>query len=275
METPLFGNNLCNLLSNKVIEEFSKIDLSHKTTIQVINLEQFIVIKGRTSINNPLNYSKIFKSFLVDVFGIDLTFNTIDLVEYGSKIKLDYINLSLNLSDYNDLKIYNTDLNIQGEYELDFDNQLIIHNNYELFEYIISNYEYKNFNDLIIKADYPFVSEPMFGKSLYSDKVYNIYLKYISYNLFEKQLCKDISFNLTYYGDFEEMNYDNMLLTVDSCSSIVSIDWMKSLILDLFDFNFTHIKKHLSLDNYDFSKEILSKDKCWMLRDKTSEMILL
>ena len=62
METPLFGNNLCNLLSNKVIEEFSKIDLSHKTTIQVINLEQFIVIKGRTSINNPLNYSKIFNS---------------------------------------------------------------------------------------------------------------------------------------------------------------------------------------------------------------------
>jgi hypothetical protein len=49
---------------------------------------------------------------------------------------------------------------------------------------------------------------------------------------------------------------------------------MTSLVLDLFDFNYSYIKKHLSLDDYDFSNEILSKDRCWMKRDKTSEMIL-
>lgn len=275
METPLFGKNLCNLLCNKIIQEFYSIDEYHSTEIKVVNLEQFIIIKGKTTITNPLNYSQLFKTYLSDLSKIDKTFNVIDLVEYGAKPKLDFINLNLSFTNSSPLDIFNLSDELQGEYNIDLDKNLIITTNKRLFEYIISNPEYKDLDGKYIDLTYPYVSDSMFGKSLYSDKIYETYLKYISYNLFEKQLCKDITFNLFYSGEISDINWETIIFDVSSDTNIPSTEWIKSLVLDLFDFNYKVIIKHLSLDTYDFSNEILSNDRCWMLRDKTSEMILL
>ena len=37
METLLYGKNLCNLLSNRIINEFNTIEANHKTEIYVVN----------------------------------------------------------------------------------------------------------------------------------------------------------------------------------------------------------------------------------------------
>lgn len=274
METPIFGKNLCNLLSNKIIKEFDCIDEHHTTEIKVIDLEQFIVLKGKTSINNSLNYSQLFKSYLNNLSGIDKNFNVIDLINYGTKPKLDFINLELEINKKNDYIIFDLNETIQGEYHIDLERNLILSTNNKIYNYLISNSEYRHFDFKNIDFDYPYVSDYFFGKSLNSDKIYEVYLKYISYNLFEKQLCKDIKFKMFYSGSILNLNWETMDFKVLSNSNIVSIDWIESLILDLFDFDYYKIKKHLSLNEYDFSNEILSKDKCWMVRDKTSEMIL-
>jgi hypothetical protein len=150
-----------------------------------------------------------------------------------------------------------------------------LYSNDKLFEYLNTLNEYTDFKGDKIQPNYPFVSDSIYGKNLNSSKLYEIYLKYISYNIFEKQICKGIKFNLHYNGNIRNLNWETMEFDVSSDKCIVSEEWLKSLILDLFDFNYKYIKKHLSLDLYDFENEILSKDKCWMIRDKTTEMILL
>lgn len=274
METPLFGKNLCNLLCDLIIKQYGKVDANHKTEIKVIDLQQFIVLKGKTSINNPINYSMIFKSFVEEKNTSDKNFNVIDLIEYGVNPTSNFINLNINFNSHRDLIIFELDKSVQGEYTINYDKNLILHNNNKLFEFITQEPEFNGFEGKTISSNYPFVSDNIFGYSLDGPKLYEIYLRYISYNLFEKQLCKDINFELLYTGELKDLNWETMDFKINSNSNIPSIEWITSLILDLFDFDYNHIKKHLSLDEYDFSNEILSKDKCWMLRDKTSEMIL-
>jgi len=275
METPLFGKNLCNLLCNEIIKNYNEIDLNHKTEIKVIDLEQFIVLKGKTSIVNSINYSTIFKSFINNKNNSDRNFNVIDLIEYGVNPSSKLLNIEFNFDERKSYQILELNNTIQGEYYINYDNNIILHSNHKLFEYIVSEPEFTDFEGKLISNTYPFVSDDIFGKSLNSSKLYEIYLKYISYNLFEKYLCKDVNFKLFYMGEISDLSWENIDFTVDSNSLIVSKDWVKSLILDLFDFNYLEIKKHLSLDDYDFSNEILSNDRCWKKRDKVSEMFLL
>jgi len=275
METPLFGKNLCNLLCNEIIKNYNEIDLNHKTEIKVIDLEQFIVLKGKTSIVNSINYSTVFKSFINNKNNSDRNFNVIDLIEYGVNPSSKLLNIEFNFDERKSYQILELNNTIQGEYYINYDNNIILHSNHKLFEYIVSEPEFTDFEGKLISNTYPFVSDDIFGKSLNSSKLYEIYLKYISYNLFEKHLCKDVNFKLFYMGEISDLSWENIDFTVDSNSLIVSKDWVKSLILDLFDFNYLEIKKHLSLDDYDFSNEILSNDRCWKKRDKVSEMFLL
>jgi hypothetical protein len=274
METSLYGKKLCNLLSNLIIKNYSEIDINHKTEIKVIDLEQFIVLKGKTSINNPINYSIIFKTFIEEKNNSNKNLNVIDLIEYGVNPSSKIINLDITLYDSKEYTIFDLNHTIQGEYYIDYDKNLILHNNKNLFESLILEPEFKDFDGKLIGSSYPFISDELFGKNLNSSKLYEIYLKYVAHNLFEKQICKDINFKLFYTGDINDLSWETMDFKINSNSRITSNEWITSLVLDLFDFNHSYIKNHLSLEEYDFNNEILSKDRCWMIRDKTSEMIL-
>lgn len=87
--------NLCNLLINSVINEFNKINLNHNSNLFLIDLENFIVLKGRTTINTPLNYQKIFKEKTLSLFDKDFNLVVIDLIEYNKNPKIESINLKL------------------------------------------------------------------------------------------------------------------------------------------------------------------------------------
>ena len=119
------------------------------------------------------------------------------------------------------------------------------------------------------------MSHNLYGKHLMSEKIYEIYFKYITFNLFERQILKDITYNFYYKGNMDDISWNDVDLKIDSHSSIVGLEWLHSLILDVFDFNPNSIKKHLSLDEYNFENEIISNDRCWKLNDKVKELILL
>jgi len=272
--TTLYGKNLCNLLANKIIEEFNLIDKNHITNIFVVNLGQFIVVKGTTNINNPLNYSQLFTTYCQSELNIDTNFNIIDLIEYNYTLTNQFINIDLSFTKN---QILREDMNFKnhGFYDIKLNSDFILHNNQHLFEEITSLPEFNNYNGLKEKDNSVYVSDKIYGMNLVSEKLYHFFLKYISYNVFEKNLCKDINFKLFYTGNINDLNWETMDFEVRSNTLIVSEEWVKSLILDLFDFNYKSIKKHLSLDDYNFSDEIISNDRCWKKRDKVSEMILL
>ena len=274
--TPLYGNSLCNLLSNKIIEEFNKISFNHKTSIIVVDLQNFLVVKGKTTINNPLNYSKIFSEYLSDLSDVTKSFNVIDLVEYNVPPKNDTVNLTLdfNLSEtkYN---IYDLSEELQGFYEINHKNETISSNNKKIFNYLTTYPELSNFTSVKQEVDGIFMSHHLYGKNLMSEKIFEIYFKYITFNLFERQILKDITYNFYYKGNMDDISWNDVDLKIDSHSNIVGLEWLHSLILDVFDFNPNSIKKHLSLDEYNFENEIISNDRCWKLNDKVKELILL
>ena len=134
IETAFFGKNLCNLLSNEIIKEFNTLDSSHTTEIVVVDVEQFTILKGSTSINTPINYSKLFRDFVEKNLSIEKSYNVIDLIEYGIKSKSDYININSYFDSttlYMETPILNLDL--QGKYLIDNINNVIFHNNSSQF----------------------------------------------------------------------------------------------------------------------------------------------
>ncbi len=275
MESVLYGTNLCNILVNEIIKEFNVVDKTHLTNITLCDLSQFIVLRGETTIQNPLNYSKLFNTFLSELCESDRNFNVIDLISYNSKPNTNIVDIDITFtSDLLSEPMVDT-FPLFGRFEIDHLNSLVKHNNNKIYDRIIELPEFKDYDGLSVDYYEPYFSINYFGRNLMSSKSYIIYLKYIAYNLFEKQICKDIRFKLFYSGDINNIDWETMSFEIYSESSLPKIEWVKSLILDLFDFKYSHIRKHLSLDEYDFNNEILSKDKCWMKRDKTSEMILL
>ena len=112
--TPYYGKNLCNVFANLVIERFNSIDDNHKTKINVVNLNQFLIIKGKTSISSPINYSNLFREYSINNLNLDKSFNVIDLIEYGSIMNTLPIMLHKNYS-VNDSPVSNyTDQSLQG-----------------------------------------------------------------------------------------------------------------------------------------------------------------
>jgi hypothetical protein len=274
--TTLYGKNLTNLLSNKIIEEFNSIDTNHVTNIYVINLGQFIVVKGITTIKNPPNYSQLFSSYCEEILNLNnnFNFNVIDLTEYNYNVKNNVINIDFSVTS-NELLKESIKVSNHGFYDIKTNSNYILHNNQKLFNELILIPEFNNYNGIKQKDNSIYISDKLFGLNLLSEKIYLTFLKYISYNLFEKGLCTDINFKLFHVGNMEDLKWDTMEFEINSKSLIVTNEWIKSLILDLFDFNYISIKKHLSLDNYNFSDEILSNDKCWKKSDMVYEIIVL
>ena len=69
------GENLTNLLVNKVILEIEKETKKNKTNIQVINNINFIVVRGTTTHRTPINLSKLFISYYKQLFNREINLN--------------------------------------------------------------------------------------------------------------------------------------------------------------------------------------------------------
>lgn len=276
MMTSFYGKNICNLLCNLIIEEFNSILESHLTSIRVTFNGQFYVLNGETTILYPINYSKIFREYFEDKSINIYNFNVIDLINYNKKpIKNNlYLNLNHKKRNFIDLEIID-DVDLQGHYLIDDNIKIIRTNNKKLYNRLIENKLYHDYGFLDYFAPFPFISDEFFGLSLTYEKVYETYLKYISYNVFEKQLCKEINYTISYNGDIGDLTWETMTFKVDCVDPFVSTKWIESMILDLFDFNYNNIIEHLSLDKYNFENEIISNNRCWMVRDKTKDMIII
>lgn len=85
------GEDLTNLLVNKVILEIEKETKNHKTNIQVINNSNFIVVRGNTTHKTPINLSKLFISYYKTLFSSDINLNVVDLIEYDTPVEEESI----------------------------------------------------------------------------------------------------------------------------------------------------------------------------------------
>lgn len=275
------GKNFVNLLANNLIREIEKETKNHNSEIQIINNKNFIVARGYTSHEEPINISKLFTDFYNELFGLEQVFNVVDLIEYGNKSKQNHIYLNKKFTKDSLKESLITQINKDTDEGLDYrftantDLGIVLITGNAPTEEIKKYFEDYNYYKIKEPTE-TFVSDLYFGKNLRSSKVFEFYLNYITYNIFERGLCKDIEYSFYTEEKFEDINWENIKFEVKSNSSMVNNEWLKSMILDLFTFEPEDIIDRWKLQSYNFEEEILQRrTPVWEIRDKTGEMILL
>lgn len=281
IETSNEGKNLVNLLSNIIITEIEKQNKNHKTEIQVVNHNNFVLTKGYTTHKTPINFSILFNDYLKNIFNIDTQLGVIDLIEYDKSPILNPIYLKKKYI-YNplidELKQKSIEDTINGtHYRYTVNPNLnIITTNNDMSDSIFNNY-FKNYSVYVIdKNSNTFVSDINYGRNLNSSKLFEFYFNYITYNLFKGGICSEIEIEFFTDYPFNEIDWEHLVLNIKTNSIKATDNWIKSLILDIFTFKPNEIIKKWNLDTYNFENEILLKEKpMWKIRDKVSEMVLI
>lgn len=274
------GEDFTNLLSNRVIKEIEKDTKNHTTEIQVVNNKNFIVVRGYTSHKSPINLSQLFINYYKELFGKEIIFNVIDLIEYNSNPDNSIIYLSKTYVVDDKLKTLQSksfDDSFNGKdyrYTANTDMSLVIMEgdiSKEDLKSQFDGFDFYKLNDSVST----YHSNNNFGKHLKTSKLFEFYFNYIVYNIFERNLCKDLTVEFFTDAEFNKINWENIKLEVKSNSLMVSEEWLKSMILDLFTFEPDLIIQKWDLENYNFENEIIRKEKpIWEVKDKTGEMIL-
>jgi len=232
------GKNLVNLLVNNLIREIEKETKNHNSEIQIINNKNFIVTRGYTSYEEPINISKLFSEKYNELFKNDKLFNVVDLIEYGNKSEQNHIYISKKFTKDSLLEELTTQINKDTDESLDYrftantDLGVVLINEKAPIEEIKKYFEDYNYYKIKEPTE-TFVSDLYFGKNLRSSKVFEFYLRYITHNIFERGLCQDIEYYFHTDTKFEKINWENINFKVKSNSSMVSDEWLKSMILDL------------------------------------------
>jgi len=276
MTTFFYGKNLCNLLSNLVIENFNIVDPNHNTSIRVTDIGQFFILTGKTTIKNPLNYSNKFRDYFEEKTKKEKSFNVIDLIRYNTIETNVFVFLEKTYT-YQDLITFIdfSETGVDGFLNINDNTKQIFSNNITLFEFYTQKLNLDNYNFIKSLPIYPYISDDFFGKNLKSDKLYEVFLKYVSYNIFDSNLCNDASLTFFSNENIDKIDFENSIFNIDSNSLITSKKWLESLIKDIFNPNSSEIIETLNLKNYNFEDDILLEDKCWMVLDKRKEILLL
>lgn len=193
------------LILNRLSELICKSVGEHESTkIEIVDCENFLVVKGFTSSNEILDLNDL-KIKFIEKFNTEsekpIIGNTIDLIQYNSK--LDTPNkLSFDFFNSENLKSPNC-----------------------LQDFTIE--------PLVIKSEFPF------GRSFSQGKILYYYAKHIAYNLQSKYGWDRLTICIPEKNIEEELQ-----IFVDTCQ--VENLYLKSAILDAFDFNYLGFQNKLN-----------------------------
>ncbi len=229
LKSPKSKISVVNLLADFIL---NKIPHNEESIIQVIDCHNFIVIKGKTTFNNPLDISSI-KDEFISKFSkyIDdrKIFPTIDLIEYDSKIeKKDTLTHTF----------HNTE---NCSYHYKQVDKYLSNPNY--------SYDYNNFvNKIKNDSQLTFSSEFPHGYSLGQGRLSYYYCKNIFYKIPPSYPVTTLTFTITNkkdeFGDIE-------LKVTDNFSQLEDLT-LKSAILDFFDFDMTELEEKIKKMDWSF-----------------------
>lgn len=204
-----------NLFSDYILSQVPK---KENFIIQIADCQNFLVLKGKTSIEEPLDILKLktdfceeYKNVLIDKFGT----HTIDLIDYGQKIESN---------DFETFEFYNSE---------NFTNTSDEVNKLKL------GTEIKN-RDLVFVSQFPFGYSLTMGRTIYYYAL--LLMNSIPTSFHYEKIKMSIP---------KKFNEEQFHLVVDG-----EIDEkLKSFFLDHFDFNFKSFEKKI-LD-YNFLNDLM------------------
>ncbi len=257
-----------NLLADYMLSEINK-DVEHDTLIEITDCGHFLVVNGMTTSENRLDLNKIkedFKSKVGDLF-ISLGYkdiNFIDLIKYDVQVNKPEIYWFTN---YNSIRpkypnhiIDMVDLTYFSYHSIsNFSNPIFEPLMSEEFDNL-PNFNYPPFH---ISSEFPH------GYSLSMGRSQLYYSEYISTNIFNTIKAKELTIKITEKRDSDE----DLLIEVMS-DSIYPNEVVKSLILDVFDFDYKSFNE--KLDDYDYCLDIMEPfvNKPWLIKDRIEDVVI-
>jgi len=259
------NRGLVNLLSDFILLELNEYE-KYDSVVEVTDFGRFFVVNGFTSRNDLIDLSNITEKFkkeyseLLTELGYK-ELNVIDLIIYDSK---------LNEKDEFWFTFYNTERPSYCERVIELSSknvkyQKIKNTSIELdfSETNTDNLGYFTYSPLNISSEFPH------GYSFNMGRKYYYYSEYICNHLFNTITNNDINFKCSIKQNSED-DFNIEILT----KSIYPNDKIKSLVLDVFDFNLNEFKNKLSGYNYidDITKPFDSKP--WLIRDRIRDILI-
>jgi hypothetical protein len=270
---PFSKQGFVNLFADHIIKS---INPNHKSRFQVVDFKSFLVVYGSTSSDEVLDLNKLRDTFieknkeLVNYLDIK-NVNIIDLIDYREPLSpteyyFDYFNSSRPIFHQKTLNEIDRDTN--GEYKKDFLSSIDYTDKFELEFYSpflpdkLKIFNTTNF--LSVSSSFPY------GHSLNLGRREFYYGEYVCNHLFNILETDKITLKYSSTLDSEEdLNVEVI------CNSFYSPEKIKSLVLDVFDFNINKFSNDF-LNEYDIEDDIINqvKDKPWLIKDRTKDLIM-
>lgn len=262
-----------NLFADYIVKN---IDSKHKSRFQVVDFKSFLVVYGSTSSDEVLDLNKLRDSFveknpeLVSYLNLKHV-NIIDLIDYREPLTTNEYHFEFYKTDrplFHQQVINEITRNSNNDYNKEFLNNINFTDKLELEFYspfIPENLKiFNTTNFLSISSSFPY------GYSLNLGRRELYYGEYICNQLFNLLETDKITFKYS-----SVLNNDEDLNIEVICDSIYSPEKIKSLILDVFDFNLNKFTNDY-LMNYDIEKDIDNQlgEKPWLVKDRMKDLVI-
>jgi hypothetical protein len=286
----LSGKNLCNIFANLIVNKINETFPDAKTEISVVNVGNFFAVKGVTTSDILINTSEVFQNF-ISKYDDELSkkIRVIDTISYN----YDVINFPININMEKDYSKeihtmeYQNFVNEHAKNKIYFNidvkesNKIIY---YECDDEQVSlvmpilNKKFENY--LLIKTNFDgnvFTSDRIYGTSNHNDRLYYFLLENICNHFFKLGISKRLDMSLFSSTELSKVDENNVNFIIHNDNHIVKTDWLRSLILDIFPFEYSKLKSHFSdCDNLlDYIIEGNPKSYSFGKLSMKSEIILL
>lgn len=266
-----FVNKFATYISNKIDP-----NNQYRTRIKVTDFKNFVVVEGETNCKIIANLNEIKESFFKDekdyLEWVEIkNFNIIDIINYNDSVGKYGIHHFVFYDSprpiYHQKVIDFTQSNYQFSSYVDsvsYDNKIIL--NSSVNNPINDDYFHQTIS-LSVSSSFPYGH----SKNLGITELF--YCEYVAYHLFKILNTDEIHIKIDLVSEREEN--EEVVLNI-YCDSIYDNKVIESLVLDVFDFNFTRFEMEY-LSNYDMSLELTDPlgKKPWLVRDKLNDMIII
>ena len=250
----LDGKNICNIFANLIVNKIHSEVPDAKTEITVNNVRNFFIVKGSTTYDKTIDLSELLKEFYSKHYPSKVNdVRVFDLITYNKP--MDYQPVNVNISSnkkydktYNELQTLvnsNVSKNILFNMKC-VENEGIIYYDCkdENISQVTTILESHFTNPVLLKVDMSnecFSSDRLYGLSP-NMRGYDLLLINIKNHVYKLGLGENFNCNLYSIKSPEDVENDDMMITLNNDSFKVKTEWLESLILDIFPFELNQLE---------------------------------
>ena len=262
---------LVNMMADFILKKITD-NTDYDALIEVTDCGKFFVINGMTNSTEILSMGDVRDSFvekhkdLLEQFNMT-DINVVDLILYDVEIEkksefwFDFHNTS-RPSYHSSINEFINDNDLSKILSVDFKDKLMVEVDYSETE--TTHLPHFTYPGLTTSSEFPY------GYGLGLGRLHYYYSEYVCNHIMNTIGASEISFKFSTFQDDNEDFDINVISNSRFPNSVV-----KSLILDVFDFDLLSFK-HL-LSRYDITDDLNKPfdDKPWLIKDRIEDIIIV